>query len=462
MMRNEQQMTRGQKFRLVWMLSIPTILAQVTTTAMEYIDAAMVGSLGAAASAAIGVVASTTWLFGGISSAVTYGFSVQIAQAIGAGDDVSAKRIFRHGMLAVIGFAYIMLILGMLIHGALPRVLGAEESLWYDASKYFMVFSLFLPIRHLNFYCGTALQASGNTRTPGILNIMMCFLDVLFNLILIFESGALHLGGLRLPGAGLGVMGAAIGTGLAELVSLLLMFYSAAVRSEKLRIRRDGYFRIESNTTEKALRIAIPIAVEQGVLSAAMVATTRIVAPIGTIAVAANSFGITAESFCYMPGYGLEAAATTLVGQATGARRADLAKSFAWITTAFGMLIMTVTGLIMYGAAPWVFAFLTPDTAVQALGVQVLRIELLAEPLFAASIVVTGALRGVGDTLVPSVMNLISIWGVRLTLAIVLAPRYGLVGVWIAMCVELVFRGIIFLIRLAHMRWEKAFVRNMA
>ena len=102
----------------------------------------------------------------------------------------------------------------------------------------------------------------------------------------------------------------------------------------------------------------------------------------------------------------------------------------------------------MYFICPYIFGFLTPDTAVQALGIKVLRIELFAEPLFAASIVATGALRGVGDTLVPSIMNLLSIWIVRILLAFVLSPIYGLCGVWIAMCVELMFRGIIFLIRL--------------
>lgn len=450
LIRSEAPLSARQKVHLVWMLSIPTILAQITTIAMEYIDAAMVGSLGAAASASIGVVASTTWLFGGIGSAVTYGFSVQIAQAIGAGDEAAAKRIFRHGMIVVIGFAALMGLLGVVLHGALPRVLGAEESLWHDAAAYFMVFSLFMPIRQLNFYCGASLQASGNTRTPGILNMMMCFLDVFFNVFLIFPTGHFRIGAWGLPGAGLGVMGAALGTGAAEIVSCTLMLYFAAIRSEKLKIQRDGQFRLDAHTQEKALRISIPIALEQGVLSGAMIATTGIVAPLGTVAVAANSFGITAESFCYMPGYGLEAAATTLVGQAVGARRKDLVKSFSGITTALGIAIMTLTGMLMYVVCPWVFAFLTPDPAVQELGVRVLRIELFAEPLFAASIVATGALRGIGDTLIPSIMNLVSIWGVRLTLAWFLAPHYGLVGVWIAMCVELCFRGIIFLIRLAR------------
>jgi Na+-driven multidrug efflux pump len=180
---------------------------------------------------------------------------------------------------------------------------------------------------------------------------------------------------------------------------------------------------------------------------------TRIVAPLGTVAIAANSFAVTAESLCYMPGYGLGTAATTLVGQSIGAKRKDLAKSFSWITTFMGMAIMGAAGIVMYFICPWLFQFLAPVQEVQTLGIRVLRIELLAEPLFGASIVASGCLRGAGDTLIPSIMNLASMWGVRITLAALLAGTMGLTGVWIAMCVELCFRGAIFLIRLKFGHW---------
>ena len=114
---------------------------------------------------------------------------------------------------------------------------------------------------------------------------------------------------------------------------------------------------------------------------------------------------------------------------------------------------MTCTGIAMYFLCPYVFEFLTPVPEVQRLGAEVLRIELLAEPLFAASIVATGALRGAGDTFIPGILNLVSIWGVRLTLAFVLTRTMGLKGMWIAMASELCFRGILFLIRLKRGKW---------
>lgn len=181
--------------------------------------------------------------------------------------------------------------------------------------------------------------------------------------------------------------------------------------------------------------------------------TTAIVAPLGIAAIAANSFAIIAESLCYMPGYGISEAATTLAGQSLGANRIRLLKRFANISVWSGMLVMGIMGAVMYVVAPQIIGVMTPDDEIRLMGTEILRIEAFAEPMFAASIVTYGVFVGVGDTFVPSLMNFGSIWGVRLTLAALLAPVMGLRGVWIAMCVELCFRGVIFLSRLWRNRW---------
>jgi len=185
--------------------------------------------------------------------------------------------------------------------------------------------------------------------------------------------------------------------------------------------------------------------------------STKIVSPLGTIAIAANSFAVTAESFCYMPGYGVQAASTTLVGQCVGAGQKQLSRRMAWITMGLGVSVMTIGGVLMYIAAPSMIGVLTPNEEIRNLGAAVLRIEAFAEPFYAASIVASGALRGAGDTLVPSCMNFASMWCVRIPLAAILAPRVGLYGVWIAMCVELCFRGILFTTRLKRERWMRVF-----
>ncbi|MGN1264923.1 MAG: MATE family efflux transporter, partial [Muribaculaceae bacterium] len=194
---------------------------------------------------------------------------------------------------------------------------------------------------------------------------------------------------------------------------------------------------------------------ERTVMTSAQIAVTAIVAPLGPVAIAANTFAITAESICYMPGYGISDAATTLVGQSLGARRPRLTRRFALITLALGIAIMSLTGALMYAAAPAMMMLMTPDAEIVALGSQILRIEAFAEPMFAASIVCYGIFVGAGDTLMPSIMNFGCIWLVRLSLSILLVGSMGLVGVWIAMCIELCFRGLVFLARFAWGNWMR-------
>ena len=190
------------------------------------------------------------------------------------------------------------------------------------------------------------------------------------------------------------------------------------------------------------------MAVQHIAMCSAHIVSTLIVAPLGTVAIAAHSFGITIEGLCYMPGYGIGDAATTLVGQSIGAKRRDLQTSFSYITLLLGVTFMTFMGVLMYIGVPYLMPLMTPDTAVQSLTVDCLRIEAFAEPMYAASIVIYSIFVGAGDTKLPAAMNLGSMWIVRLPLAWLLAQHYGLRGVWIAMCAELCFRGIIFIIRL--------------
>ena len=448
-------MTLRQQIGWVARLSVPAILAEVTSIAMQYIDAAMVGSLGENASAAIGLVSSSTWLLGGLCLSLATGFSVQVAHLTGAGRDEDARDVLRQALMAAAAFGLLLALIGAALSGPLPRALGGAADVCPDASRYFLIYALALPAGQLRQLSGSMLQCSGDMRTPSLLNAAMCGLDVVFNGLLIFPSQSVELWGtaLTLPGAGLGVAGAALGTALAEYVTAGLMVWAVCVRSPRLRLTGGGSWRLQAPCLRTALRVALPMALEHSVLCSAQVASTAIVAPLGTVAVAANSLAVTAESLCYMPGYGLAAAATTLVGQSLGAGRRDLSKRFAAIAVWMGVIIMGAAGLLMFLFAPQMFALLTPVEEVRALGASVLRIEAFAEPLFAVSIVAVGAMRGAGDTLVPSILNLVSMWGVRITASALLAPRFGLAGVWAAMCGELCVRGLLFLVRLLRGRW---------
>lgn len=448
----------GQQLKLTAQLSWPAMMAQLSSIMMQYIDASMVGQLGADDSAAVGLVSTSLWLFWGICSAVTMGFSVQVAHRIGASDYDEARRILRQAITACVAFSLIVATVGAAIAFPLPHWLGGTEAVCHKASVYFLVFVLALPLLTLNYLGGGMLRCAGNMKVPGGLNVMMCLLDVVFNCLLIFPSRHLDIFGVGIfiPGAGLGVLGAALGTVSAEIITAAAMMWFLCTRERSIRLKgHPGSFRPTRPILRKALKVSAPMTLEHAVICGAQIAVTVIVAPIGVMAIAANAFAVTAESICYMPGYGIGDAATTLVGQSYGAKRPDLAKRFGYITVGLGMVTMTLMGVIMYICAPWVMEMMSPVEGIRQLGVEALRIEAFAEPMFAASIVAYGVMIGVGDTVWPACMNFGSIWLVRLPLAAILAPTMGLAGVWTAMCIELCFRGAIFLWRLISGAWLK-------
>lgn len=447
---------------LIVKLATPSIIAQMSTIVMFYIDAAMVGSLGAQASAAVGLMSSSVWVLGGLCAAVAMGFAVQVAHLTGARDDAGARRVLRQSYAVALGTACILAAIAAFLSPMLPMWLSRNtdtvQSVFHDASAYFLIFALGLPFMQLNFLSGAMLRCSGDMKIPSMLNIMMCFLDVGFNFLFIFPAGTLSLPlgftDLPLPGMNLGVQGAALGTAAAIVVTCVCMTYFSAIRSKHLSLLQDkGSFIPRAEVVKKAVSISLPMAGQHLAISLAQIVTTVIVAPLGITAIAAHSFAITVESLCYMPGNGLSEAATTLVGQGIGAKRRKLTVSFARITVALGMIVMAAGGVVMFFFSPALMLIMTPDQAVRDLTVNVLRIEAFAEPLFGAAIVTYGVFVGAGDTLKPSFMNFFSMWAVRLSLAVLLAPHYGLYGVWIAMAIELSFRGTIFLVRLYAGKW---------
>ena len=415
---------------------------------MFYIDAGMVGSLGAEPSAAIGLVEPATWLIFSLVSAVTMGFSVQVAHFIGANDFPKARAVMRHGYVFGLCFSLLMLLIAFLIGPRLPIWLGGGTDIQHDAMVYFLIFSCITPFHLIEYMSGAMLKVAGDMRRPSMMAILMCVLDVIFNYFLIFPTRTISLFGIELtmPGLGAGVAGAALGSLLAFICVALPLAYYAIFRSPILAWKQDiERFSWRWQYIWNALKISAPMGLQYLLMNGAQLVSTMIVAPLGNIAIAAHSFAITAESLCYMPGYGISEAATTLVGQSVGADRRDLHRSFAWMTVFLGMIVMAFMGVVMYIFAPEMIGLLSPVTAIQDLGTSVLRIEAFAEPFFAAAIVAYSVCVGAGDTLKPSMINLGSMWLIRLTLAYCLASQYGLRGVWFAMAVELSLRGMMFI-----------------
>ena len=234
--REGRTMTQGEKLRLIVSLSLPSILAQISATVMFFIDASMVGHLGAKASASIGLVETTGWLMGGLASAANLGFSVQVAHFIGASDFEAARRVLRQSLVCCFIWAVMISLTAIAISHPLPYWLGGTDDIASDASLYFAIIGICGIFFQMEGLAGSMLKCSGNMKIPSILNIGMCVMDVCFNYLFIYILD-------------MGVKGAAMGTGLAELVTAALMLYFLLVRSKMLALKgRPGPFKPKSDT----------------------------------------------------------------------------------------------------------------------------------------------------------------------------------------------------------------------
>ena len=433
--------TLGAVLFLAW----PAIVEQIMITLVQYVDTAMVGSLGSQATAAVGLTASTTWLFNGFFAAAAIGFSVQVAQHLGAGRGEDARRVVWQSLRFTVLFGILMGAVGFALSFPLPALLGAEPAIMACAMPFTLGTNMFSAV----------IRCAGDTKTPMVLNLMINVFNVILNTLFIYPTRPVEVLGLRFTmwGAGWGVGGAAFASGLSTALVCLLFLAALFRKKSPIRISLHQRYKFERGCLLAAWRLGLPAALERSIMCVAQIVITAIITGIGTVAVAANHLAVTAESISYLPASGVAVAGTTLVGQAIGAGRKDLAQRFARMVTWMGVGMMTLGGAVLFLFAPQLIMIFSQEAEVIDLGSQVLRIVAFAEPLFGASIVASGALRGAGDSKGPFLISLASMWGVRITLSLALVGSLGLVGVWLAMAAELCARGLIFLGRLYRGKW---------
>ena len=436
-------------------LALPAIIEQMMITMVQYVDTAMVGSLGSNATAAVGLTASTTWLIGGILNAAAIGFSVQVAQLIGAQQIERAKSVIGQAVQFIFVFGTMIGIIAFAVSYPLPMLLGAEKAIRGEASLYFRIIACSVPFNFCSLMLSSIIRCSGDSRTPMILNLSINLINIVLNFLLIYPTRKITFFGyeFNMIGAGMGVSGAALGSFLSLfIVSVMFMFVLYCKKSD-VRMPFGRFYRFEKGVLLSAWKLGLPVALERSLTCIAQIIITSIITSVGTVAVAANHLAVTAESLSYMPAYGLSSAGTAMVGQAMGARRLDLAKRFSRITTYIGVIIMTLGGVLLYILAPDLIRIFSNEAEVIALGTSVLRIVAFAEPCFAMAIVITGILRGAGDTKAPFLISFATMWGIRITVSLLLSKPFGLVGIWLAMAIELCARGILFMIRLYRNKW---------
>ncbi|MDY3239833.1 MAG: MATE family efflux transporter [Anaerovoracaceae bacterium] len=444
--------------KIVWALAWPTIVEQLLLTVVTYVDAAMVGSVGVNATAAIAVNTSVIWLIQGLMAGLGVGASVLVATKIGERKLEQAQAILMQSILAMILLGGAVMLIGELIlaHN-LPRWMGAEEVLLAPAEQYMRIVAAAFPFQVLLAVGCAIIRGAGDTRTPMYYNILSNIVNIIGNFLFIYETRTVTIFGfsLKIWGAGMGVGGAALGTALAFFISGMLTLLHLLSRKSIVHVSGARSLKPDREILGQIVRLGLPAAFERVTLSSGQMVITALVTGMGSSVLAAHQLATTAESICYMPCFGFSVAATTLVAQSIGAGEKEMAKNYAGICIRYGIGIMIISAVLMFLFAPQMIWLFIRDTAVISLGAAMLRIEAFAEPFVAVTNVICGVLKGGGDTRWPFYISIIGMWVVRLTLAVVAIKVFGvgLAGIWIPMAIDWTVRMLICLRQYKGEKW---------
>ena len=440
----------------VFRLAGPTMLEQLMQTAVQYVDTAMVGALGTAATAAVGSTTTVNWLIGSSIGAMGVGFLAIISQARGAGDVDRARRASAQAVLMMLLIGALFTALPLALAKQVPGWMQLEASIRPLASRYFFIIYLPTVFRAAATLSGTLLRSAGDSCTPMAAGILMNLVNVVLNFLLIFPRRELLLFGLRIPmwGAGLGVVGAAAATALSFVLGGILLL-RALWRHKEISPR--GYpLKPDKAVLLPCLKIAVPAVLQRFATSLGYVIFASLINSLGEVSTAAHTVANTVESAFYVPGYCMMTAAATLTGECIGARDRERLKKISTAVLVLETGLMLVSGALLFAFAPAMASLFSRDEQVVRLAAAVLRMVALSEPFYGVTIVLEGSLQGAGNTRVPFIFNVIGMWGVRIvgTFLLVTVLGKGLTAAWGAMIAHNLLLFVLYVLYRKYGRWN--------
>ena len=456
MNRSLQRKLPWELFPTIVSLAWPTMLEQLMGTAVQYIDTAMVGSLGTHATAAVGATTTVGWLIGSTISALGIGFLAYVARACGAGQRENTGRASAQAVLATVvcGLLFTALTLGA--SGYVPKWMQVDPAIADLASRYFFILYTPMLLRTATIIFGTLLRAAGDTKTPMRVGIWVNVINVVLNFLLIYETRTLTVFGVSLwvPGAGWGVLGAAAASAVSVAVGGIAI--TVALWKHPQVSPRGYSMKPDWSILKPCLKVAIPNALQRFGTSLGYVAFAALINSLGEISTAAHTIANTVESAFYIPGYGMQTAAATLAGNALGANDNGKLKKTARMILLIEVVLMVISGGALFAFAPGMVGIFSKDRQVILLGSMVLRMVAVSEPFYGVSIIIEGMMQGMGKTMMPFVSNIIGMWGIRIvgTFLCTQMLSMGLVSAWACMIAHNLLLFVLFVVWYGTGRWN--------
>ena len=420
----------------VFALALPTMLEQLMHTAVQYVDTAMVGSLGTQASAAVGSTSTVGWLVGSSLSALGVGFLSYIARSMGAGDKEKCRRASAQAVLAVLVAGVLFTVLTLSLCPIVPVLMQVDPDIRDVAATYFFIVYTPMLFRAASIIFGGVLRGAGDTKTPMRVGILVNIINVVLNFLLIYPTRTLALPwfDLFVPGAGLGVIGAALASAVSFAAGGIAI--TVAVFKHPVISPRGQKLRPDKEILRPCLKVAMPNMAQRFATSLGYVVFASMINSLGDISTAAHGFANTVESAFYIPGFGMQAAAATLAGNCVGAKDKGKLKDLGKLMLVCEVLLMIVSGGLLFLLAEPMMCIFSSDPEVISLGKTVLRMVALSEPFYGVTIITEGMMQGVGNTKTPFFFNVLGMWGMRIFgtfLCLWLLPNPTLVAAWACM-----------------------------
>lgn len=442
----------GIIFSLAW----PTMLEQLMQTAVQYIDTAMVGALGTRATAAVGATTTVGWLIGSTVSAFGVGFLAFIAKACGANDREAARRSVAQAVLVVLTIGIAFTVVTLSLSGMVPVWMQVDEEIRQMASVYFFIIYVPMLPRAASIIFGTVLRAAGDTKTPMKVGVMVNVINIVLNFFLIYPGREVSLFSITLwmPGAGLGVIGAAVASAVAVTVGgvaiTVVLWKHPMVSPKGIKLYPDA------EILRPCMKVTFPNLLQRFGTCLGYVAFATMINSLGEAATAAHTIANTIESLFYIPGYGMQTAAATLAGNAYGAGDNKRMKSMAAMFIPIEVVLMILSGGCLFVTAPGLMQVFSRSDEVIGLGAAVLRMVAVSEPFYGFSIVIEGMMLGVGKTKQPFVYNVLGMWGIRIVGTFICTQIFDLdlISAWACMIAHNLLLFVLYLVCYIRGSWN--------
>lgn len=417
--------------RRVVNLSMPVLLSSLFQRLVSIVDIFMVGGVGAAAIAAVGLGQFLNFLAMTVFWGLSTGTTVVIAHLRGGGHVGDTRRAAFVALMACAVMSVAVSLLGVFYGARVALMMGAGPDVMTHASNYIrLVFLYFGFTTGLNILSGI-MHGRGDTRTPMTAIILVNILHVLIAWPLIYGKLGFHT---------FGVNGAAYAINISEAVGFFYLLIQAI---------NKGYIRFgrpDMLIWQRIWHIGYPVALERVAQQSGQLLYSKFILGYGTVAYAAHQVGVSIESLSFMPGAGMGIAAATLMGHSLGAHKYRQARVGHREAMRLAILVMGVMAAIFLLFPSPLLRLFTSDSEVIREGTVFLRLVAFAQLPLALSFVYAGSLRGTGDTFYVFVSTLLSMWGVRVLLAWVVADllHWSLYAVWGIFVIDWYVRALLF------------------